>query len=209
MATIKLTYFDIDGGRGEPARLAMHIGGVPFEDHRISFAEFLECKNSFVFGAVPVIEIDGQMVAQCNGINRYVGKLAGLYPEDPLQALLCDEIMDAVEDIIVKIQPTLFIQDEEAKKAARTALVEGPISFYLERISQRLEARGGEYFADGRLTVADLKVFVWISRFQSGSLDYIPVDLAAKVAPLLVKHHDAVQAHDRVADYYARRAAAK
>src|SRR5438552_10509416 len=36
MAKLKLTYFDFDGGRGEPARLALHIGGIAFEDHRIS-----------------------------------------------------------------------------------------------------------------------------------------------------------------------------
>src|ERR1700745_4085312 len=36
MAKLKLTYFDFDGGRGEPARLALHIGGIPFEDHRIA-----------------------------------------------------------------------------------------------------------------------------------------------------------------------------
>jgi glutathione S-transferase len=36
MAKLKLTYFDFDGGRGEPARLALHIGGIAFEDQRIS-----------------------------------------------------------------------------------------------------------------------------------------------------------------------------
>ena len=36
MAKLKLTYFDFDGGRGEPARLALHIGGIEFEDHRIA-----------------------------------------------------------------------------------------------------------------------------------------------------------------------------
>ena len=40
MTTYRLTYFDFDGGRGEPIRLALHAGGIEFEDHRISFAEF-------------------------------------------------------------------------------------------------------------------------------------------------------------------------
>ena len=35
MATLKLTYFDFHGGRGEPARIAHSIGGIPFEDHRV------------------------------------------------------------------------------------------------------------------------------------------------------------------------------
>jgi hypothetical protein len=31
MPKLKLTYFDFHGGRGEPARLALSIGGIPFE----------------------------------------------------------------------------------------------------------------------------------------------------------------------------------
>ena len=44
MTGYKLTYFDIDGGRGEPVRIAFHAAGVEFEDHRISFDEFLETR---------------------------------------------------------------------------------------------------------------------------------------------------------------------
>ena len=35
MAKLKLTFFDFHGGRGEPARLALSIGGIPFEDDRV------------------------------------------------------------------------------------------------------------------------------------------------------------------------------
>ena len=35
MAKLKLTYFDFHGGRGEPARLALSIGGIAFEDDRV------------------------------------------------------------------------------------------------------------------------------------------------------------------------------
>ena len=30
----KLTYFDIDGGRGEVLRIAFHAAKIEFEDHR-------------------------------------------------------------------------------------------------------------------------------------------------------------------------------
>ena len=36
MPKLKLTYFDFHGGRGEPARLALSIGGIPFEDARVA-----------------------------------------------------------------------------------------------------------------------------------------------------------------------------
>jgi glutathione S-transferase len=54
------------------------------------------------FGALPVLEADGQTLAQSNAINRYVGKLTDLYPKDAWQAALCDEVMEAVEDINTK-----------------------------------------------------------------------------------------------------------
>ena len=67
-----------------------------------------------------------------------------------------------------------------------------------------LDARGGEYFSDGRLTVADLKVMVWVRSLRSGILDYVPRDLPDKVAPLLVEHLARVEGHPKVREYYAR-----
>ncbi len=108
MANLKLTYFDFHGGRGEPARLALSIGGIAFEDDRVPFADLERRKADTPFGALPVLEVDGQTVAQSNAINRYVGKLVNLYPSDPWQAAQCDEAMEAVEDITSMIVATLF-----------------------------------------------------------------------------------------------------
>ena len=201
---LKLTYFDMHGGRGEAARLALIIGGVDFEDIRISFAEAAAARVSFPFRRVPVLEIDGQEVTHSNGINRFVGKLADLYPNDPVQAAFCDEAMGAVEDITIATVATFSIQDEDEKKAARARLVEGPLTLYLKRIQALLKKRGGEYFAEGRLTVADLKVFVWVRGLRSGNLDYVPTDLSDKVAPLLVEHFERIDNHPKIREYYAR-----
>jgi len=95
MTKLKLTYFDFDGGRGEPARLALHIGGIPFEDERVNPKDWPQFRDRTPFQALPTLEVDGKVVAQSNTINRYVGKLAGLYPQDDWQAVLCDEAMDA------------------------------------------------------------------------------------------------------------------
>jgi len=204
MSKLKLTYFDIHGGRAEPARLALYLGGVAFEDERISFQEFGAKRASYPFKRVPVLQVDDAELSQCNSINRYVGKLAGLYPSDPLQAAYCDETMDAVEDIVSQQVVTMRIKDEAEKKAAREALADGPITLYLQRLQTMLEARGGEYFADGRLTVADLKVMVWVRSLRAGILDYVPADLPDKQAPKLVDHLNRVLEQPKVADYYAR-----
>ena len=44
MASIKLIYFDIPG-RAEAIRIALHSGGVKFEDSRISGPEFASLKE--------------------------------------------------------------------------------------------------------------------------------------------------------------------
>ncbi|MGB5696453.1 MAG: glutathione S-transferase [Polyangiales bacterium] len=204
MPHLKLTYFDIHGGRAEPARLAMYIGGVAFEDDRISFQEFGANRSSYPFERVPRLQIDGVALSQCNSINRYVGKLAGLYPSDPLQAAFCDEAMDAVEDIVSQVSVTMRIKDDAEKKAARAALTEGPITTYLRQLQRMLESRGGEYFADGRLTVADLKVMVCIRYLRSGIIDHVPRDLPDRIAPKLVEHLGRIENHPKVREYYAR-----
>ena len=207
MAKLKLTYFDFDGGRGEPARLALHIGGIAFEDHRVVGKDWPAFRDKTPFLGMPTLEVDGQAVSQSNSINRYVGKLTGLYPKDDWQAFLCDEVMDAAEDISTRIAQTIDLP-EDAKKTAREELAAGHIKRYLEQFQARLKAAGGEYFADQRLTVADLKVFMLTRWLRSGALDYIPKDLVDTVAPQLVKHFERVVSHAKVAEYYQRRKAA-
>src|SRR5262245_33173390 len=203
---LKLTYFDFHGGRGEPARLALSLGGIAFEDDCVPVSDWERRKPDTPFGALPLLERDGQIVAQSNAINRYVGKLTDLYPSYQWQAALCDETMEAVEDISSLIVATLFLPEEE-KKAQREALVVGPLPFYLSRLERRLEERGGQYFADDRLSVADLKVFVWIRHLKSGALDHVPTDLVDRVAPALMKHYHRVKNEPGVKAYYARHGA--
>jgi prostaglandin-H2 D-isomerase / glutathione transferase len=202
---LKLTYFDFDGGRGEAARLTLAIGGIEFEDRRIPPEAWADHKAQMPFHALPVLEVDGEEITQSNTINRYLGKLANLYPADPWQAALCDEIMDAIEDIGTQIVATFSIKDDAEKKTARERLAEGPISLYLARLDSELERRGGEYFADNRLTVADLKVFLWIRHLRSGQLDYIPPDLPDRMAPLLVRHFERLNSDLRIRAYYEKR----
>lgn len=203
MPRLKLSYFDMNAGRGESCRLALAIGKVPFEDERIPFAAWPEMKDSTPFGQLPVLEVDGEVISQTNTINRYVGKLAGLYPDDPLEAARCDEVMDALEDIGSKVSVTFRMSDEDEKRRTREELAEGPIPQYLKRLGEMLEARGGEYFAGGRLTVADLRAFLWVRHLRSGMLDYISKDLPDQHAPILVEHFERINAHPAIVAWYA------
>ncbi len=203
MADYKLTYFDMDGGRAEPIRMAFHSAGIAFEDHRISFQDFMEMRDGFRFRCVPILEIDGAAVTQSNAMCQYVGKMAGLYPDDDLQALYCDEAMGAVEDLMHAMVTTFGLEGDELK-AAREKLVDGWLSVFLKGLNELLE-RGGDYFADNRLTIADLKMFPLTRWLMSGDLDHVPTDLVGRLAPRLAEHASLVASDPLVVAYYESR----
>jgi len=204
MPSYKLTYFDIDGGRAEPIRIAFHAAGIDFEDNRISFDEFQETRQGTRFTCVPVLEIDGAAVTQSNALSRYVGKMADLYPRDDLQALYCDEVLGALEDVSHCIVRTFGLQGEELR-LAREKLVDGWLSVFLRGLDELLARGGGEYFADNGLTVADLKAFGLTRWLSSGTLDHIPTDLVQRLAPGLFEHQKRIERDPRVTAYYATR----
>jgi len=203
MTQFKLIYFDFDGGRAESIRLAFHIGGIDFEDVRLKFPEFREAQPSFRFHALPVLEIDSQPITQSNAQLRYVGKLAGLYPTDDLQALYCDEAMGAVEDVGHAVGKTLGLQGD-ALKQAREEFVQGRLATYIKGLDELLARGGGQFFADGRMTVADLKVFVETRTLAKGTLDHVPTNIVEELAPALVEHRERIANDPRVVAYYAR-----
>ncbi len=204
MPKIVLTYFDFDGSRGEVARLVMRVGGIAFEDRRIARNDWSALRDKMPYQALPVLEVDGKVIAQSNTINRYLGKLAGLYPKDDWQAALVDEVMDAVEDISTRIGST-FTLAGEAKQKAREALAAGSLAHFLRQFEARLKAGGGEWFVENRLTVADLKCYLFVRWLKAGVLDHIPADIVEQHAPLLAKHLERVENHPEVAAYYAAR----
>lgn len=205
MSLPKLTYFDFDGGRGEPIRIAFQAAGIDFVDHRISFEEFMQTRADMRFTCAPTLELDGVEVTQSNSILRYVGKRADLYPSDDLQALYCDETMDAVEDLLHQIVHTFGLEGD-ALKAAREKLAAGWITTYVNGLSEMLKRGGNLYFADNRLTVADLKVYVQVKSLRNGTLDHVPTDLVDTLAPNLVEHQERIECDSTVKSYYAARA---
>mmetsp|Transcript_27937 Transcript_27937/g.49567 ORF Transcript_27937/g.49567 Transcript_27937/m.49567 type:complete len:226 (+) Transcript_27937:103-780(+) len=98
---LKLYYFDLKG-KAEPIRLLCAYSGLELEDYKFSTRdEFLAMKEGtrLPFGQVPMLEVDGKHnIVQSSAIMRYLGKLAGLYPTDPIEAAKVDALMDQETD---------------------------------------------------------------------------------------------------------------
>ena len=108
-----------------------------------------------------------------------------------------------MEDISQRIDPTIGLKGA-ALETARRQLVEGPLSTYLTGMNEMLARGGGSYFADGRLTIADLKVLALTRWLTRGVLDHVPKDLVDRLAPALVEHQARISDDARVVAASAR-----
>lgn len=206
MSNYKVTYFDIDGGRVEPIRIALHAAGLAFEDVRWSFPEFGEKRAGAPFHAVPFVEMNGKVVSQSNAISRYIGKMCNLYPDDALQALYCDEVLDALEDLNHYVVQTFGLEGDELKQA-REALMNGRLTVFLKGLDGLLARGGGHYFANQSLTIADLKMATMLKMMRSGNLDHISADFVDNLTPALAALQERVDSDPIVQAYYASRSA--
>lgn len=107
---------------------------------------------------MPSLEIDRQSFTQSNALSRYEGKLSGLYPEDLMQVLYCDEVFEVFEDLNLYVVQTFGLKDEELKNV-RLQLMEGRLTVFVNGLGELFKRGVGCYFEDNQLTIADLKMF--------------------------------------------------
>ena len=87
---------------------------VPFEDAILTGDAWSSLKRETPWGQVPVLEVDGKMLAQSRTIMAYVGRVTGLHPEDPFAAAKVDEFCDTVEECVAVCLAASFGKDVRA-----------------------------------------------------------------------------------------------
>ena len=73
-----------------------------------------------------MLDIDGQQLTQSNAILIYAGKLAGLYPWDPLDALKVEEFLGNVDDVNAVFRPAYAEKDPASAAKVRGEIAHGP-----------------------------------------------------------------------------------
>jgi glutathione S-transferase len=197
----KLTYFDAPVSRGEECRLALHLGGIDFEDVRIKQADWPALRPKTPFGGLPVLEWPGHpALAQSNAILAFVGRRCGLHPKDDFEAARHEAVMCHVEDLRQTLGPSLRM-DEAEKKRTREALAASYLPAWAGFVEKQIG--DGPFFAGSRLHIVDLKLYSIVRWVASGRLDHIPSTLFASHKKL-VALHDAVRDHEGVRAWYAK-----
>jgi glutathione S-transferase len=201
MSSVKLTYFDAPG-RAEPIRIALRLSGMPFEDHRLKFPDFMGAKarGDFPLGSVPVLELNGEKITQTGAILRYIARVGdrSLYPEDALAALRVDSALDTFNDTFsAALMPSLFERDMERKLAMRAEFAAGPMKRVFDYAEGLLASSGGPFLGGAQLSIADLVVGQQLKQIHSGGLDGV-APAALEAWPRLSALLSAYLAHPRL-----------
>eukprot|EP00750_Incisomonas_marina_P016679 INCI19276.2.p1 GENE.INCI19276.2~~INCI19276.2.p1 ORF type:complete len:313 (+),score=51.74 INCI19276.2:133-939(+) len=201
-----LTYFPI-AARGEAVRLMLTLAGIKFTDERIEFPQWQGLKPKTPWGSLPYLTLaDGTVLGQSQAINRFVARLTGFYPADPLQAAHVDAVIDGASDLVPAVMKVGVGLDQAAKEAARLeACKSGAVGALLSKIEGFVTSSGKDGHAVGdSLTLADIFLFAVGTAFVSGTFDGVPEDLFAAY-PNIEGVRKTVAAHPDVIAYYAGR----
>jgi prostaglandin-H2 D-isomerase / glutathione transferase len=188
VASIKLTYFDIEG-IAESIRLALALSGTDYVDERISFAEWPAIKDKMPYRKIPVMTInDGPKCPQSKALLRWVATEYSetLYPREKL--LDIETAIGVMDDLNISWWPAFqphedshpegFLKTTEGKnliKKLREKFTSQDLPMYVKYITDLLKKNGGKWLASNdEPTIADCYAVPMLRNFTRGHLDYVP-----------------------------------
>lgn len=202
----KVTYFSWPPGRGEPIRLALIIGGIKFTDERLTEEEWPAVKPTTPWGTLPVLTLScGAKIGQTRAALRYVGIKVGLYPSDTFQAALVESMIDALEDIISKVDSLgANLLGENKVLAYAEALAKGGAIYVMyEKVEHFIEEHGlGGHCVGSTLTIADLFLFIVSGHVVGGYYDGVPNNALDVPFPHVLGTRKNVRKHAAVNKWY-------
>jgi len=163
-----LTYFPVYG-KAEVIRLAFAIAKVPLEEVFLTKEEFPELKASgkLPFRQLPILEYNGEVLAQSTTILRFVCQKFGLYPTDPKQAYAVEAIVAQKLDVSATAVKIRQIQDEVERKKGLEDFYAGDLVANLKLIEAfyKKHTGGNGYFVGDKMSMADIAMIDFYTRF--------------------------------------------
>mmetsp|Transcript_11307 Transcript_11307/g.18414 ORF Transcript_11307/g.18414 Transcript_11307/m.18414 type:complete len:253 (+) Transcript_11307:126-884(+) len=133
-----LYYF---GGRGlaDQVRWMLAATQVSFTQRVVSDREtFLQlCESLLPFQQIPVLQIDGQVLAQSQAMVRYLAKRADIAGTSSLQAVQMDMLAESISDMLGQLAGAPFVRARSAEEWAEKSKV---VRVKWAKCGHRLEA---------------------------------------------------------------------
>ncbi|KAI6204552.1 hypothetical protein M3Y94_00688000 [Aphelenchoides besseyi] len=204
MVEYKLKYFDARR-RAEPIRMIFHYMKVPFEDIRISQADWPKEKENTPYGQVPVLYINGRPMAQAYAIMRYLGAKYGLAGKDDEERASLDEIMEVYRDMADQAKDYLVVllgYGEGDLEKLRNEKFLPAANKYFPLMEQKLKESNSGFFGSSGPSYVDFFVNESIEVLKQPHYEQ---KLIEEIAPLLVEHSKRVNALPQLQDYLSKR----
>jgi glutathione S-transferase len=143
-------------GRAEVIRLIFAEADVPYEDIRIDREEWQKMKASTPFGQLPILEVDGKVLAQTQAIATYLAQKFGLNGADDWEAAKIQELYCGVNDFSTWIYPWFMEKDNDKKEQLRSKMTEEHVVPFLDNYQKFFEQNGTGFFVGSKITQIDL-----------------------------------------------------
>lgn len=150
-----LVYWDLCG-RADIAKLMFLAAEIEYDLDTENANNWPGYKPETPFGQLPVLRHGDVTIAQGGAINRYVGRLGGLYPEDPVEASECDMIMDGIMDMFGAIFAPKKAEGKDAKLAAWKTVTDEVLPKYFGFLEKLLK---GTFFGGDKANAADITFY--------------------------------------------------
>ena len=164
----EVVYFN-GAGRAEAVRILLHIAKADWTDTRFPFSEWPTVKPTTPLGSVPVLKVDGVSYCQTTALMRYAATLAGWYPEDPLERLKVDSVMESLNELMSKAPKS---KDDAELKKLREEYQATTMTQYSKLVEGYIQSNGGTGLTKS-ISVGDLALVSLFDGVASGDWTHV------------------------------------
>ena len=159
---LELIYFNLRA-LAESPQMMMHYAGVKYR-YEMAWDYYgkpwSEAKPDVPFGQLPVLVVNDTVhIWQSGAIVRYLSKLAGCMPEDPLLAAQVDSVFEQTQELFAPLNPTVNVKIGEEHLKFKTMFLSS-FPGILKNFARQLElSEEGAYFFGSQPYYCDFSVY--------------------------------------------------
>ncbi len=153
----RFIYWDVIA-RAQTPMLMLEASKISYDWDSQTANEWPSKKNDMPFGQLPVMVLNGRVIAQSGTISRVCAKYANLWPQTT-KWLQVDMIMEHCNDIFNMFGKAKYSGDSDMQRMAWNKVENETLPEKLKWLEKMLNNEEGDYFCDNNVTAADVSVF--------------------------------------------------
>jgi len=194
--TPKVIYFGKKGG-AEVTRLLLELGHKQYDDVYVKTTDDAKKLGKLMYGQLPVLKYNGEMLSQSQAINRFLARELGFYGKSSWEAARIDEVCEGLIDFRLSFFFPLFRTPAEEKEKYIEKYKNESLKKHLDNFEAIAQANGGKgFFIGNKFSLADVfayNVLTETERLIPGALNTYPglkaIQQNIDRQPEVVKHN--------------------